>query len=371
MAEPYLNAPRLARERRLRELARYRDEELRVRPRLRHLFLEVTCNCNEYCRHCGSNIGDVCIDDPLSLEEFKRVVREVREDFAGHLPMLCITGGEPLLYPDLYELMEYASDMGFSWGMTTNGTLIDGAAAHALAASGMKTVSVSLDGLREDHEWFRQVPGCYDAAVEGIRALLGECGPDGSNAFKHIQLTTVVNARNYPTLQAMYDEFSKLGVRSWRVINIEPIGRAKDQPELLLSPEQYRGLFDFIREKRHAGPMDVCYGCSHFLGGELEGATRDWFFVCSAGIMTASIANNGDILSCLDVERRPELVEGNVRRDRFSDVWRDGYTRYRTDWRRTGKCKHCLWWKVCAGDSFHSWNFDTNEPELCMKGILF
>ena len=320
--------------------------------------------CNEYCRHCGSRIGDVCADEPLALDEFKRVVAEVAEDFPRK-PLLCITGGEPLLYPDLFELMTFASNLGFGWGMTTNGTLIDTQTAHRLALAGMKTVSVSLDGLKVDHEWFRQVPGSYDATVDGIRALVAE------GAFAHVQLTTVVNKRNYPTLEAMYAEFSRLGVKSWRVINIEPIGRAKDNPELLLGPEEYRGLVAFIREKRHAGPMEVTYGCSHFLGGENEGLTRNWYFVCSAGIMTASIANNGDIVSCLDVERRPELVEGNVRTDRFSDVWRDGYERYRTDWRKVGKCRHCLYWKVCAGDSFHSWDFDAMEPALCMKGILF
>ena len=169
----------------------------------------------------------------------------------------------------------------------------------------------------------------------------------------------------------MYGEFAKLGVRSWRVINIEPIGRAKEQPELLLGPEDYRRLMDFIVSKRHAGPMTVCYGCSHYLGVDLEGRTRDWDFICSAGVMTASITAGGDIVSCLDVERRPELVEGNVRRDRFADVWRDGFTRYRTDWRKVGKCARCALWKVCAGDSFHSWNFDEMRPELCMKGILF
>ncbi len=352
----------------LRSLARYRDEVLRPHPRLRHLFFEVTSHCNEYCRHCGSRCGDYVAENPLTDDEIRHVMDTVKEDFAGRLPMLCITGGEPLLRDGLCDLMAYAAGKGFSWGMTSNVTLITPDVARDLRESGMRTISVSLDGLRDDHDWFRQVPGCYDEAIAGIHALVDEARKGG---IQHVQVTSVITKRTIGTLDAMYDEIAKLGVRSWRVINIEPIGRAKEQPELLLEPKDYRHLMDFIVSKRHAGPMTVCYGCSHYLGVDLEGRTRDWDFICSAGIMTASITAGGDIVSCLDVERRPELVEGNVRRDRFGDVWRDGFMRYRTDWRKVGKCARCALWKVCAGDSFHSWNFDEMRPELCMKGILF
>ena len=351
-------------------LASYREEQLRPHPRLHTLFLELTCRCNEHCRHCGSSCGDFREENPLTAEEFHQILRTVREDFSKEktgepLPHLCVTGGEPLLRADFFRIVQDASALGFSWGMTSNGTLITPDTAHRLREAGMRTVSVSVDGLKENHEWFRQSPGSYEKTMAGIRALLDEGG------FDHVQITTVVNHRNYPELPRMYEEFSKIGVRSWRVINIEPIGRAKEQPELLLTKEEYRGMFDFIAEKRFAGKMEVCYGCSHFLGLGYEREVRPWYFLCNAGVYTASISYNGDILACLDIERRPELIQGNVRSDRFSDIWNTRFEIFRSDFRKTGKCRNCSYYRYCAGDAFHTWNFDTMEPNLCMKGILF
>ena len=347
----------------LQQLADYRDQQLRRSPRLHTLFIEMTEKCNEHCRHCGSWCGDYTVRDPISGDEIKSFLDQVKEDFDISGIRLCITGGEPLLRPDFFDIMSYAKRLGYQWGMTSNGTLITPENAKKLYECGMRTVSVSVDGLRETHEWFRQVP-CYDATMEGIRNLLA-C------PFEHVQITTVVHGRNISELEEMYRQFSTIGVRSWRVINIEPMGRAKEQPELLLNPRQLRQMFAFIREKRFAGPMEVTYGCSHYLGVPYERELRPWYFLCGAGVYTASMTAGGDFVSCLDLERRPELIEGNVRTDRFKDVWEKKYRIFRTDWRKVGKCADCPHYRFCAGDSFHSWDFDKMEPLLCLKGILF
>lgn len=346
-------------------LADYRENTLRRRPDLRSLFIEMTVRCNEHCRHCGSSCGDFAETDPLSGAEIVSFLEQIRRDFPISRLRLCITGGEPLLRPDFFGIMTQASRLGFGWGMTTNGTLITPAAAKKLHEAGMRTVSVSVDGLPDSHEWFRRSPGSYEKTLSGIRALLEEGG------FDHVQITSVIHHGNIGELDEMYRRFSRLGVRSWRVINIEPIGRAKEQPELLLTPQEYRRLFDFIREKRFSGPMEVCYGCSHFLGTALEHELRPWYFLCNAGVYTASITYNGDIVSCLDVERRPKLVQGNIRTDRFRDVWENRFALWRTDFRKTGPCRDCDCWRWCAGDSFHTWDLDNMRPGLCLKGILF
>ncbi|MBQ4424903.1 MAG: radical SAM protein [Lachnospiraceae bacterium] len=348
----------------MEQLAEYRENVLRPHPQLHTLFIEMTVNCNEHCRHCGSNCGDITESGALSKEEIIAFLAQVREDFPIKDLMLCVTGGEPLLRPDFFEIMNAAKEMGYAWGMTSNGTLITPEAAHKLRLTGMRTVSISVDGLKETHEWFRQRKS-YDRTIEGIQNLLNEGG------FDHVQITTVVFKKNLSELDKMYRQFSGLGVRSWRVINIEPIGRAKEQPELLLDAEEYKKLFDFIREKRFAGKMEVCYGCSHFLGAETEREVRPWYFLCNAGVYTASLCYNGDFVSCLDLPRLPKLVEGNVRKDRFKDVWEKKYRIYRTDYRKVGKCADCEYYRYCAGDSFHSWDFDRMEPNLCLKGILF
>ena len=349
----------------MEQLAEYRENTLRKNPELRSLFIEMTGKCNEHCRHCGSNCGDFVEENPLSAQEIMDFLDQIKRDFDISKLRLCVTGGEPLLRKDFFEIMNYANRLGFTWGMTSNGTLIDEDVAVKLFQAGMRTISISLDGLKEYHEWFRQSEGSYDKTVNGIKALVEHGG------FLHVQITTVVTHKNIGDLEKMYEEFSRIGVRSWRVINIEPIGRAKDQTELILTKEEYKKLFDFINEYRFKGEMEVVYGCSHFLGVDYEREVRKWYFLCNAGVYTASVMYNGDVTSCLDVERRPELVEGNIRKDRFKEIWENKFKIYRTDYRKTGKCAECEYYRFCAGDSYHSWNFDKMEPNLCLKGILF
>ncbi|MBO4776829.1 MAG: radical SAM protein [Lachnospiraceae bacterium] len=348
----------------MHQLAEYREETLRPNPDLRSLFLEITPFCNEHCLHCGSRCGDIDVSGMLTKEEIFDVLKQVKGDFDISKLRLCITGGEPLLRPEFFEIMEEAKRLGYTWGMTSNGTLIDKECAAKLKKAGLKTVSVSVDGLKENHEWFRQSPGCYEKTIEGIKNLI-EVG------ISHVQITTVTYHKNIGELDKMYEEFQKVGVRSWRVINIEPIGRAKENPDLMLSKSEYRKLFDFIRNKRFENKMEVTYGCSHYLGVDMEREVRQWYFLCNAGVYTASIMYNGDIGGCLDIERRPELIQGNIRKDNLKDVWVNRFEKFRNDYRKTGKCADCPDYEFCNSDSFHTWNFDKMEPELCMKGILF
>ncbi len=351
-------------EKHLSELADYRDNTLRKNPVLRSLFFELTVLCNEHCKHCGSKCGDVSEDAPLSKEEWKSVLDEVKKDFDIKKLALNITGGEPLLYKDFFDVMNYAKELGFAWGMTSNATLITPEVAHKLALVGMKTISVSVDGLEKTHDWFRERPGSYQSTIDGIRNLLCE------NAFTHVQVTTVVHHRNISELDEMYEIMKSLGITSWRVINIEPIGRAKDNPELMLTPSEYKYVIDFIRKHRFEDKMEVSYGCSHYLGPEYEREVRKWYFLCNAGVYIASITNNGNVTACLDIERRPELIEGNIRNKSLKDIWENGFKIYRSDYRKCGKCAECNEYKYCAGESFHTWNFDEMKPNICMKEFL-
>lgn len=349
----------------MQQLVDYREKKLRKNPQLRSLFIEMTGLCNERCRHCGSSCGDYEVENQLSIDEIKAVLDTVKEDFDLSGLQLCITGGEPLLRPDFFEIMGYAKKLGFHWGMTSNGILIDKDVARKLHETGMETISISLDGLKENHEWFRRVPGCYDMAVSGIKNLLEEGG------FSHVQITTVIHHKNIDELEQMYEEFRKMGVRSWRVINIEPIGRALEQQDLALNKAEYRYLIEFIEKMRFADPkFEVTYGCSHFLGVDRERESREWYFLCNAGVYTASVMFNGDVGACLDIERRPETIMGNIRQERLSNIWKNKFEIFRTDYRKCGKCAECAEYKFCAGDSFHTWDFDEMKPRICMRDIL-
>lgn len=334
-------------------------------PRLRQLFLELTLQCNERCFHCGSSCTPQKPEDQLSLAEYKTILDQVKEDFDLSKLQLCITGGEPLLRRDFFEILGYAHKLGYHWGMTSNATLITKDVAHRLAEVGMGTISVSIDGLRETHDMLRGTPGGYDAAMRGIQNLIDE------GAFQAIQVTTVINHENIGELDALFAIMNGLDIDSWRVINLEPIGRALQWPSRMLTEEDYRRLFTFIREKRQAG-YPVEYGCSHYLGPALERELRPWYWLCNAGIYTASIMANGDIGACLDIERRPETIQGNIRQSRFKDVWDQRFALFRRDLcEGSAFCQGCEHAGHCRGDAHHSWDYDNNRPMLCFKGMLF
>ena len=245
----------------MHSLAQFRQKLYRE-PKLKELFLELTLNCNEHCFHCGSRCGDVRSDE-LSLAQYRALLEQVRRDFAGELPRICITGGEPMLRRDFKEIVNMIHDMGFRWGMTSNGTLIDADSAHMLMEAGMGTISISIDGTRQTHDRFRRSPGAYDRAMRGIKALIEEGG------FKSIQVTTVIHKGNIDELDEMFRIMDGIDIDSWRVIGMEPIGRARDFPDLLPDASDQRRIMDFIREKREQG-YPLTYGCSHYLGPVYE-----------------------------------------------------------------------------------------------------
>ena len=267
-----------------------------------------------------------------------------------------------MLHPAFFEIARCVCSMGFFWGMTTNATLIDEECAGKLRQAGMSTVSVSLDGMETAHDSLRRQKGAWRRALRGLQCL--------RNAGFEPQVTTVVHQENFEDLEPLYDMLCEIEITNWRPINVEPIGRACESDGLLLHPEQFAALIKYIRNKRFDQncPMKVTFGCSHYLGVEQERMVRDHYFLCGAGILTASIRCNGDICGCLDIENRQELVQGNIKRDNFMDVWYDRFQTFRRD--RTADCSKCMECPdrfLCGGDSTHTWDFEQKRPLLCYQ----
>lgn len=333
---------------------------LREHPQLTFLFFELTDRCNLRCRHCGSSCTGAN-RNLLPFDAVERVLRRVAGRYDPKKILVCLTGGEPLLYPELTRVIAAARGLGFPVGMTTNGTLIGEHEANALAAAGLDTVAVSADGLGAVHDAFRRQEGSFDAAISGARALQA--------AGLSPQIISVIHPGNIRQLDEMCRYFQSEGFYSWRVVNVDPIGRARGNAACLLDAQQLRTLYDFIRAKRMdpACRMEVTYGCSHFVTFAYERMLRDFYFQCGAGTKVASVAANGDILACLDIERRPELVQGSIREDDFIDVWENRFRPFRTDrTARSAVCRACEHREICMGDSAHTWNYDRDEPNYCV-----
>ena len=154
----------------LDRLYEYR-QELYKKPILRDLFLEVTSRCNARCEHCGSSCGDFIPKDEISADELKKALLDISQHYNANDILLNVTGGEPLVRKDLFEIMDYANQLGFRWGMTSNGMLINDEILKKMNDTNMETISISLDGLKETHESFRKVPGCFDKIIENIKRL--------------------------------------------------------------------------------------------------------------------------------------------------------------------------------------------------------
>lgn len=335
---------------------------------LTYLFWECTLGCNLSCRHCGSRCAPGAAGSrDLSGAEAKRVFREIAEDFAPSQIMLAISGGEPLTRADLFDVMASARALGFHWGMVTNATLITEKTIRQMEESGMSTVSVSIDGDDGAHAALRGSPEAHKASMEGLRILL-----EKADFLASRQVTTVVYSGNVGLLDKMYDTFAGMGVREWRLLMIEPIGRMLDpeNQELLITGGQLGRLLDFIAAKRKSGPMAVTFQESGFLGLKYEGKVRDAYFHCPAGINVGSVLHDGAIGACPSIER--SMVEGDVRKERFSHVWNTRFQRYRdrNGHRRKGSCHVCKWWNYCEGGSLHLWDWEHGEPRICHHQML-
>lgn len=350
----------------LNKLAAYRDT-LYTAPKLRFLFLELTDSCNLQCLHCGSNASPKN-HTYLPFESIKRLLDRVANAYCPSDIMICLTGGEPLLHPDFYNIAAYSVKLGFSCGITTNGTLISSEVAVKIKQSGICSVGFSLDGLSQSHNWFRNKSSAFEETLSGIKNL-----KDIASSNITTQVTTVFHKRNLSELQALYDTVSDLEVDSWRLINLEPIGRALAHRDLLLNKEDMRYLLDYIYKKRRepSVTMEVTYGCSHYLPIQYEREVRDYYFICGSGIYVASVLCNGDIYSCLDIERRPELIQGNILVDDFVDVWEKRFQQFRKDRTLESKqCINCTHKRWCRGDSAHTWDYDLQQPLLCLQKLL-
>ena len=345
---------------------KYRQQLYKLHP-LRALFFEVTLRCNARCEHCGSSCGDIVQKNEITKDEIEKVLDDVATSGIMNPKEITIniTGGEPLVRKDLFEIMAYANGLGFPWGMTTNGMLIDEDVVKKMVATNMYSISVSIDGLKETHEKFRKVPNSYEKILHGLDLMLKE------PSIKVVQVTTCVNKKNIDELDELYKLLLDHGIKYWRVMEVDPIGRARDNDDILLDTEGVKRMVRFITEKKAEGKMEITYGCGHYLGPLRDRFVRDLPYLCYTGFLVGSVLSNGDIYVCPDVARRPELIQGNIRKDNFVDVWEHKFKPFRKMTRTcNSKCKKCEEWKLCGGDAYHTWDFDENRPLVCSKELF-
>ena len=363
------------------ELERLRRKNLLQLHPLQQLFWESTLRCNVHCLHCGSDCSSSEVTPDMPAEDFLRVIdQSVTPHVDPHKVLIIISGGEPLMRKDLAEVGAALKQRGYPWGMVTNGLALTEKRFKELMAAGLRSIAISFDGLELDHNWLRQHPLAFEGATRAIKLAAQYGVQRGSTVVQHgsklsntergalnnieqapapaeqpkgliWDVVTCVNQRTVNQLDEMQQYLWSIGVRNWRLITIDPMGRAAENPELLLSPEQHRQVLEYIRAKRKEG-LHVSYSCEGFMPDyELE--VRDHLFHCAAGVSVASILIDGSISACTSV--RGKYYQGNIYKDDFWEVWENGFEPYRNrKWmKKLEPCNNCKLFRYCEGGGMH------------------
>ena len=313
--------------------------------RLNTLFWECTLRCNLACRHCGSDCRVAPGVPDMPLADFLKVLDEqITPHVDPNKVFIIFSGGEVLVREDLEEAGREVTRRGYPWGMVTNGMALTPQRFERLMQAGLRSISVSLDGVEQEHNYLRGNPSSCERAMQAIRLIVQE------PALAYDVITCATGAL-IPHLEPFRDRLIAEGVEHWRIFSIFPMGRARDDASLRLNDEQFRTLLDFIRRTRREKSIDVSYACEGFLGG-YEAEVRDHFYQCAAGISVASIRVDGAISGCTSI--RGNFHQGNIYRDDFWEVWENRFGPFRNrEWTRQGVCADCKMFRYCLGGGMH------------------
>lgn len=311
---------------------------------LNYLFWECTWRCNLACRHCGSDCKSEARVADMPFADFLHAIEPLEHRYPRDTVIIAITGGEPLLREDLADCGLALRQHGFRWGIVTNGMLYDEQRHRELVAAGLSSVTVSLDGLEETHNWLRQHPQSFQRALRALRLIANE-------PRLNYDVVTCVHKRNLPELQRLKELLIANGIRYWRLFTIAPIGRAAGDSELMLSRSQVEEMLQFIADTRREGKINLTFSCEAYTG-KYEEEVRDSYFFCRAGINIGSVLLNGDISACPNINR--SFRQGNIYHDNLLDVWDNRFQIMRDrNWMRCGMCASCKAYKQCLGGAMH------------------
>jgi len=312
---------------------------------------EITRSCNLSCAHCRAAAEFGAYPGELSLDEIKTTIDDI---VTITNPIIILTGGEPLMRPDIWEVVDYAHEKGAMPVIGTNATLITDEIASAMAEHRIPRISVSVDfPTAEEHDAFRGEPGCFDATIEGIRI-----------AKRHgigVQINMTVTTLNHDKVEAVHDLAESLGVDAFHIFMLVPTGRGEDLLDKELPPEEYEKVLEWAYERQKTSPLHFKpTDAPHYYRiirqkAKAEGkkVTREEYGLdamtrgCLGGITFCFISHVGDIQPCGYFD----MQLGNVKEQPFSAIWTESkvFNELRDYSLLKGKCGACEYKAVCGG----------------------
>jgi len=308
-----------------------------------HPVYEVTAACNLRCKHCHAR-GGKPYPDELDTEGAKDVIRKLAE--VPEFRVLVFTGGEPLVRPDIYELISYAKSLGFSVVLATNATLITKSVAKKLRELGVEGIAASIDFVKpEHHDEYRGVPGAFQRAIEGIKNAASE------GLYIHINVT--LSKLNLDQLEDLMRLSDRLGAYVVFLYQLLPFGRGEELKNLLLTREEFLQVMERVKKiQREVKPVIVPVGLPEYFAYLLKDSPlfkiySPFFKGCSAGSGMFYIKPNGDVWPCAFVP----IKAGNLREQSALEIWRNSpvFRALRDRSNLRGPCATCKYRDVCGG----------------------
>ena len=305
---------------------------------------EVTLACDAACIHCGSWAGRPRANE-LSTEEAVAACAALAELGVREVTL---SGGEPLMRPDWEAIVGALHSHGLVAEVISNGLAIDAAKAGRLAKSGVRTVSISVDGDAPVHDQLRGIPGAFARVMAAAQALRAEGIRVGA--------VTQVCRLNLDKLATIESALREGGFGAWQLQLTMPIGRC--DRELAIAPTQVRQVIDFIADDARPGRLP-CYGADNIgwmlpCEPKLRSVVRPTdrvFCGCQAGMGVMGLTSDGTVRGCLSMPAA--FNEGNLRQRSLREIWEnpDGFAynrRFSPD-SATGPCRECGFFRLCRG----------------------
>lgn len=321
--------------------------------------------CNLRCKHCYSTSLDIDFKDELTTEQIKTTIDDLK---VAQVPVLILSGGEPLLRSDIYEITEYAKQKGFYLALSTNGTLINEDNIEAIKAAEYQYVGISIDGLEEFHDEFRRQKGSFKTSMHAIKL----CKDAGIKVGMRLCLTR----ENFADLPAMLDLMEENRVDKFYLSHLNYSGRGKRSAEndamFRMTKEAMTLLYerawshisqgietDFVTGNNDAdGPFLLQWATKKFGESNPEAIANlkqrliNWGGNAS-GVNVANIDNTGTIHPDTYWWNHPI---GNVKTEKFSDVWKNTQDPLMLGFRQSprpvkGRCAKCEYLNICGGNT--------------------
>jgi radical SAM protein with 4Fe4S-binding SPASM domain len=314
----------------------------------------VTLKCNLKCAHCYINASEKKLRDELSTDAAKMLIHQIAE---VSRPLLILSGGEPLLRDDIYEIIRYGADRGLRMGMGSNGMLIDDEVTRRLENAGMETVAISLDSsIPERHDSFRGVKGCWEHAICAIKSL--------KKSSIQVQVNCTVTKQNYDEVDDIMSLAEDLGVENFHLFFLVPMGRGTDIEDI--TPRMYEDMITSTLAKITKSKLNVKPSCApQFMRIAKEQSVdmSRWVRGCMAGLYYCRIYPTGEVTPCPYLP----LKLGNVHESSFRDIWFNSevFKALRDFDNLKGKCGLCEYLDVCGGCRARAYGVTTDLMDFC------